>query len=86
MGLYCLFISRDWFPLYLTFVTIWFIAFLIMLTLPESPRWLLYGDRREDAIKMINYMAWFNGCPKESYIPNDAIFEEIEELRQSRDN
>ena len=29
----------------------------------------------------MNYMAWFNGCDKESYIPEDADFEELEAIQ-----
>ena len=51
-----------------------FIGFLLVFALPESPRWLIYSNKREEAIKQINYMAWFNSVDKELYIPEDAIF------------
>ena len=53
----------------------------MLFVMPESPKWLLYGGRREDAIASLNYMAWFNGCDKESYIPEDADFEELEAIQ-----
>ena len=81
-GLYCLFISRDWYPIYLATVIVNVIGLLLVLILPESPRWLIYGNKREEAIKQINYMAWFNGNDKETYIPEDATFEETAKVAE----
>ena len=53
-----------------------------MLILPESPRWLIYGNEREEANKQINYMDWFNGNDKVTYIPEDATFEETAKIAE----
>lgn len=45
---------------------------------PESPRWLLYNGRVDEAIEAINYMAKFNGSSEK--IPLDATFQETLEL------
>ena len=74
IGIYCLFISREWFTIYMIATIVNFIGFLLVFALPESPRWLIYSNKREEAIKQINYMAWFNSVDKELYIPEDAIF------------
>ena len=79
-GIYCMFISRDWYAfLLVNFLTNVF-AFFILFVMPESPRWLIYGGRVDEAIKSLNYIAWFNGCDRDSYIPEDATFEEMAEL------
>ena len=80
-GIYSLLISRDWYPLLLFNFCTNLLAYLMLFVMPESPKWLLYGGRREDAIASLNYMAWFNGCDKESYIPEDADFEELEAIQ-----
>ena len=75
-----MFISRDWYLfLLVNFLTNVF-AFFILFVMPESPRWLIYGGRVDEAIKSLNYIAWFNGCDRDLYIPEDATFEEMAEL------
>lgn len=39
---------------------------LLMLLIPESPRWLFlkYGPTSKEGIESLNYIAWFNGSNK----------------------
>ena len=63
-GLYFLFMSKHWFPLALFFFILGTIAYLILIFFcPESPKWLLLQDRREDAIKALNFIAIINRSP-----------------------
>ena len=50
---------------------------LFALFIPESPRWLFLqkGTNSQEAIKALNYIAWFNGSPKR--VPSDATFDLI---------
>ena len=40
-----------------------FIVIYLMVA-PESPYFLITRNRKEEAIKMLNYIAWFNGTEK----------------------
>ena len=73
-GLFYLFVVPDWFPIYTFNVAISFSAFFLAFICPESPRWLLYSGRTDDAIKALNKLAWLNGKDKSCYIPEDAKF------------
>lgn len=46
----------------------------MILYAPESPKWLLGQERREDAIMAFNTIAKMNGSNK--FIPEDATFDE----------
>jgi hypothetical protein len=48
-------------------------CFAFFALIPESPRWLLLNNRREEAIKNFNFIAWFNGS--DMRVPEDAIFD-----------
>ena len=74
-GLYFLFISRDWRPLLMTLFYISLTGYvLVTLICPESPKWLLFNGRSAEAIKSLNYIAWFNRSPNR--IAEDTIFVE----------
>ena len=61
-GGFFLFVSNDWFELYLPWVGMSVCAYLVILLFcPESPKWLLMQGRTEEAIESLNYIAWFNG-------------------------
>ena len=74
-GIYFLFISKDWAPL---FYTLYFFAIvsnlIVAIVCPESPMWLLLQGKRQEAIKVLNYMAWFNGS--KNRIADDTEFVE----------
>ena len=53
-------------------------ALVLAFICPESPRWLLYNGRTDEAIEAINYIAKFNGSSEK--IPLDATFEESLQL------
>ena len=71
-GLFYLLVARDWFTIYAINVGVSVTALILAFICPESPRWLLYNNRKADAIEALNYMAKFNGS--EARIPKDAIF------------
>lgn len=49
---------------------------LYLLFVPESPRWLLMKDpHSKEAIKILNYIAWFNGSKLR--VPEDAILDQV---------
>ena len=52
-----------------------FALLLFSLVIPESPKWLFMkkGTNSREAINILNYIAWFNGC--ELRVPDDAIFD-----------
>jgi hypothetical protein len=66
-------ISRHWFWLYFTVTLLGTLAFMItMIIVPESPQWLLFQGRREDAIKAFNWIGKINGS--KTPISDDAVF------------
>lgn len=48
--------------------------FLVSIIVPESPKWLLLQGRREEAIKVLNYIAWINRS-KTKIAPNTQFVE-----------
>ena len=77
-GVFYLVFSRDWFTIYLINIIMSVSALVMAFICPESPRWLLYNGRVDEAIEAINYMAKFNGSSEK--IPLDATFQETLEL------
>ena len=71
-GMYYIFISRDWFPLYMFVTGLSYLAIILAFFMPESPRWLLVSGRGREGVKAINYIAWLNRSPVR--IPEDTIF------------
>jgi hypothetical protein len=72
---YFQFISREWYGLYLTMTIIGTISyFILVLVIPESPRWLLVQGREQDAIKAFNTIAKLNFS--KNRIPLQAQFAE----------
>ena len=54
-----------------------FSALVLLLGLNlETPRWLLQNGRREEAIRTLNFIAWFNGV--EERIPANTLFVEAQ--------
>ena len=49
-------------------------ALMLVMILPESPRWLIINNRRTDTINTLNYIAKWNWSKRR--IPKDAVFEE----------
>ena len=73
-GLYYLFIEQDWFTIYAINVAVSYSAFFLAFFCPESPRWLLLNNRKEEAIDALNFMAKFNGS--DVRIPQNTVFQE----------
>ena len=71
-GLFYLLVARDWFTIYAINIAVSLSALLLGLVCPESPRWLLYNNRRSEAIEALNYMAKFNGS--ETRISEQVVF------------
>lgn len=66
--LYSLFISRNWFYLQLFMTSIGTLSFLIVLLLvPESPKWLLINGRKQEAVEALNKIAKINGVDSKIY-------------------
>lgn len=58
---YFQFISREWFWLYLVMTVLASMSFLILMVfVPESPRWLLGQGREKEAIDVFNEIAKIN--------------------------
>jgi hypothetical protein len=69
--LYFLYVSKNWFPLYVLMLTLGIFSLSLMLKWgSESPKWLLTKGRREEAIAELNKVARFNLCKRR--IPDDA--------------
>ena len=49
----------------------------------ETPRWLLQNGRREEAIRTLNFIAWFNGV--EERIPDNTQFVEAQNQVKSQE-
>lgn len=80
--IYYLFINKNWFYLTLTSSILGVVAKIFILFIaPESPRWLLMQDKREEAIASFNQIAKINGV--KSLIPHDAYFIELSVPRQN---
>jgi hypothetical protein len=78
LALYFKYLSRDWFPLFLTVTVLGLIALLFMLVVvPDNTKWLLIEGRREEAISAFNKIAKINGS--NFRIESDAIFVEFED-------
>mmetsp|Transcript_1707 Transcript_1707/g.2367 ORF Transcript_1707/g.2367 Transcript_1707/m.2367 type:complete len:209 (+) Transcript_1707:277-903(+) len=60
VGLYYLFISRDWYYLCLFMLLISILATMLTPLCPESPRWHLTCGNRAEAINELNRMASLN--------------------------
>ena len=73
-GIFYLYISRDYFPLYFFITALSYLAIVLGFFMPESPRWLLVSGKPTAGIQAINYIAWLNRSP--ARVPDDAIFEE----------
>ena len=62
-GLFFLLVEKDIYYHFGIIVIIQFLSFILLICLNlETPRWLLLNGRREDAIKTLNFIAWFNGA------------------------
>lgn len=76
MIFYFLFVSKDWFGLFLVMTLLGGVAHCFMLACaPESPKWLLAQGRRQEAIAAFNHIARWNRSTK--LIPQDATFVEM---------
>ena len=55
-------------------------SILYLLLVPESPKWLLIkqGPRSKEAIKVLNYIAWFNGSTYR--VPPNTEIDVIEKI------
>ena len=53
---------------------------LYLIIVPESPRWLFthFGQNSQEAIGVINYIAWFNGSTRR--VPSHAIFDSLGQM------
>ena len=61
-GTFFLLIDLDVFPLYVIIVTTSTTAYLMIMILNlETPMWLLHNGKTQEAINVLNYIAWFNG-------------------------
>ena len=68
-----IFVEPDCYYHFGIIVAIQFVGLVILLGLRiETPRWLLVNGRRDEAIAMLNFIAWFNGA--EDRIPADTKF------------
>lgn len=57
---------------------------LFFIAIPESPRYLFMKDPQSlQAIKILNYISWFNGCEKR--IPETAMMDNIHQLIKDND-
>ena len=73
----CLYFTayKDWLPLYLSLSVLGAVSYLVLMVfVPESPKWLLLKGRQEEAISAFNKIAAINRTPNR--IPLDAIFVE----------
>jgi len=63
-----------------------FALLFFALVIPESPKWLFMkkGTNSQDAINILNYIAWFNGS--ELRVPQDAIFDVMGQALEEEDN
>ncbi len=59
--LYFIFISKEWFYLYLFMTTLGTLSYLaIMVLVPEAPRWSIINGRSSEAIESFNMIARVN--------------------------
>lgn len=88
-GIYFLLIGTNVKPLLYFFFIYSVIGYLLVsIVVPESPKWLLLQGKREEAIKVLNYIAWMNRS-KTTISPNAQFVEcavagFIENQNQSR--
>ena len=72
VGIYYLFISRDWYWLCLFMLVVSVLATVLTPLCPESPRWHLTNGRKLEAIAELNWIAALNG--RTERIRDDVIF------------
>lgn len=57
---------------------------MFVLMVPESPKFLLMKNpNSQRAIKILNYIAWFNGCKER--IQEGAMMDTEQQLRENKD-
>ena len=72
---YFMYVGNDWYPLILGYTILGVVSFILITFLcPESPKWLLLQGRTDEAIKSLNYIAWFNRSKER--IPQNTKFVE----------
>ena len=52
---------KTWIEFNLVVLVIGYSALIVLIKCPESPEWLLINGRREEAIKVFNTIAKWNG-------------------------
>ena len=79
---YYYFISRDCNGLIIFTTALGVLAFFgCLIALPESPKYLVAVGKPDEAIKVFNYIAWFNGS---SYrLAANTRFEESQIVNQN---
>jgi hypothetical protein len=61
---YFVFLSREWFYLYFIMTFLGTVSYaIIILCVPESPKWLLLHNKTQEAIDSFNYISKMN-CSK----------------------
>ncbi|XP_075975244.1 organic cation transporter protein-like [Anticarsia gemmatalis] len=72
---------RDWRPLQLITSLPWNVVIVYYWLIPESPRWLITVGKREEAIKVLKYIAKINNRPTENI---EAIISKVEIANQNQ--
>lgn len=75
VGLYFIFISKEWFWLYFIMLLLTYITTALVVFCPESPRWHLINGRSAEAIAQLNLIGKLNGFVDDQ-IPPNAVFVE----------
>ena len=71
--LFFMYVEPDIYYHFGIILVIQFVALVVLLGLRiETPRWFLLNGRREEAIQMLNFIAWFNGV--EDRLPENTQF------------
>jgi hypothetical protein len=65
INLYVIFISKNWVWFYTFYTLLGFVALVLFaIFAPESPKWLHMQGCTQEAIKVLEHIAQFNGSDK----------------------
>ena len=89
LAIYFWHLTKDWIYFYYFSLSIWVIAWILWLFIPESPRWLVSKQRSDEAKTILNKIAKINSKDQispEKIIIDDKIYIMSKNIKIEIDN